>query len=72
MGHVMKDFVAGTFLVAAGLMAGAAVLIVFFILGLLFHVLAFVASGLFFLVLVASAVWFVGFAYRKAKEIKKR
>ena len=72
MGHVLRDFVAGTFLVAAGLVAGVAVLIVFFVLGLFFHVLAFFASALFFVVLLVLAVWFVGFAYRKAKEIEKQ
>ncbi len=72
MGHVLKDFVAGTFLVAAGLLAGIAVLIVFFILGLFFHILAFLASALFFVMLLVLAVWFVGFAYRKAKEIKRQ
>ena len=72
MGHVLKDFVTGTFLVAAGLVAGIALLILFFILGLFFHVLAILASALFFVVLLGLAVWFVGFAYRKAKEIKKQ
>ena len=72
MGHALKDFVAGTLLVAAGLLAGIAVLIVFFILGLFFHVLAFLASALFFVMLLVLAVWFVGFAYRKAKEIQRQ
>ena len=72
MGHVLKDFVAGTFLVAAGLLAAVAVLILFFILGLFFHVLAFLASALFFVMLLVLAVWFMGFAYRKAKEIKRQ
>ena len=72
MGHVLKDFVAGTFLVAAGLLAGIAVLIVFFILGLFFHIFAFLASALFFVMLLVLAVWFVGFAYRKAKEIQRQ
>jgi hypothetical protein len=72
MGHVLKDFVAGTFLVAAGLLAAVAVLILFFILGLFFHVLAFLASALFLVMLLAPAVWFVGFAYRKAREIKRQ
>jgi Flp pilus assembly protein TadB len=72
MGHVLKDFVTGTFLVTAGLVAGIAVLIIFFILGLFFHVLAIFASALFFVMLLGLAVWFVGFAYRKAKEIKKQ
>ena len=69
---MLKDFIAGTFLVAAGLAAGIAVLIVFFVLGIFFHVLAFFASALFFVMLLVLAVWFVGFAYRKAKEIKKQ
>ncbi len=72
MAHVLKDVVTGTFLVAAGLVAGVAVLILFFILGLFFHILAILASVLFFVVLLGLAVWFVGFAYRKAKETKKQ
>jgi uncharacterized protein YacL len=72
MGHVLKDFVAGTFLTIVGLLAGIAVLVILFILGVFFHIVAFLASALFFVMLLVLAVWFVGFAYRKAKEIKRQ
>ena len=72
MGQVLRDAVTGSFLVAAAILAGIAVLIAFFILGLLFHVLAFLVSALFFVALLGLAVWFVGFAYRKVKEIGKQ
>ncbi len=36
------------------------------------HVPAFLASVLFCMMLLVLAVWFVGLACRKAKEIKKQ
>ena len=58
MAHVLKDFVAGAFLIAAALFAGVALLVV-------------LGSALFFLALLGLAVWCVGFAYRKARETRK-
>ncbi len=71
MAHVARDAVVGAFLIAAALLVGLALLIGLFILGLLFRLFAVLGSALLFLVFVGLAVWFVGFAYRKAKEIGK-
>jgi uncharacterized membrane protein YbhN (UPF0104 family) len=72
MAHVLKDFITGGVLVVASLLAGLAVLIVFFILGIFLHIFAALASAFFFLALIVAAVWFVGYAYRRMKEIKKK
>jgi type IV secretory pathway TrbD component len=71
MAHVLKDFVAGAFLIAAAFFAGVALLVILFFLGLLFRLLVVLGSALFFLALLGLAVWCVGFAYRKARETRK-
>ncbi len=72
MAHVLKDLMTGGAVIIAGVFLSLIAIIVLSILGLLFHIIGFVAMGLFFLFLFFFAVWLVGFLYRKIKEINRK
>lgn len=72
MGTLLKDFMAGSALVVAGIIAGLILLVVLSILGFFLHILAILASGLFFLAFLFFAIWMVGYIYRKMREKSTR
>lgn len=72
MGHVLRDFFTGTFLVIAGVFLSIIALIILVVLGLFFHVIGILASGLFLVLLLFLSVWLVGYVYRKAREINRK
>lgn len=72
MGRVIKDLMTGSVLVIGGIIAAFVLLIVMSVIGFFMHILAMLASALFFVALVLFLVWMAGYFYRKAREKRLR
>ncbi|HEY3276419.1 MAG TPA: hypothetical protein VGJ94_07340 [Syntrophorhabdaceae bacterium] len=70
MGRVLRDFFAGSMIVAAGFILSLAALILFLILWLIFNILGFFVKILFYIFLFFAALWGVGYLYRNLREGK--
>ena len=72
MGTVLKDFMAGSALIVAGVVVGIILLVVLSIVGFFLHILAVLASGLILLAIPLFSIWMVGYLYRKVREKSTR
>ena len=71
MAHILRDFFAGSVIVAGGLIVSLAALIPFLILWIFFNVLGFLVKVMFYIFLFFAAVWSVGYLFRMLTEGKK-
>lgn len=68
MKDIVRDFFAGSLIIAAGFIASLLLLIILGVLWVVFHVLGAIFVAVFFVFLFFAAVWLVGFLYRKARK----
>ena len=69
MGHILRDFFAGTALVVLGMVLSLAAFLILLVFGIFFKVLTLFAALFFFIFLFFFVVWLIGFLFRKAREM---
>jgi hypothetical protein len=72
MGHILRDFFAGTAIVVLGMVLSLAAFVILFIFGIFFKVLTLFTALFFFLFLFFFTVWLIGFLFRKVRETNKK
>jgi hypothetical protein len=65
--HIVRDFLAGSVIVAACTLISLVALILFLFLWIFFHIVGYLVMAALYVFLFFAAVWFIGFAYRKLK-----
>lgn len=68
MKDILRDFFAGSLIVATGFLASLLLLIVLGVLWILFHILGALLVVVFYVFLFFAAVWLVGHLFRKARK----
>ena len=68
MAHILRDFFTGSAIVAGGAVFSLALLILFLVLWIFFHVLGFLVVVVFYIFLFFFVLWLIGFIARKMKE----
>ena len=72
MAHILKDVLMGSTIVVLGMVASLVAALVLFILWIFFHLMGVLVCVFFFIFLFFSALWLIGFLYRKGRAISKK
>lgn len=68
MSHIIKDFFRGSLILAAGIVLSFVIFIVLLILWIFLNILGALVWVFFVVFLFLTAVWLIGYIYRKIRE----